>query len=322
MQQHQTTQTQCNFDLFGDAPVPTSLPAKVSPLSRLSQRLATQPIPAPVVALVIPEKVLTRNDIVTAYLEVQNQCEALFKQQRVLEKLMLEGRTVSTFPRFEGIDKLGKSLIDQLTFLAAEKFSSGSSRLKIDSQEILEKIGSTKWQSEFDRSYQKNGEDAKSLNVNFDKYWEKLEELYGGDAGIRFGYMQQCEIIKRQLPLDNEAKIVARSGYLSISKQVYTEKEEYGKQKGEYTIGHGYAGNMRELFIALRTFCDWAELPLLRNQLGAQQENICGHYSHFKLRDKTILEGLTIVRFKEKYEFQISTEVAEKFKLFLGEFGC
>jgi hypothetical protein len=303
--QHQQSSSIHTLDLFAgfDLPVNSNRPSLI--LVSEDSPVAKDP---------------TLNSLIPAYVEMRKKIAALYDEQKKLEK-QLFGSVLSDAPQFPRLIKLGETAIHSLVSKASVLFSTPGANLKIDSGEILNRIGQSDWEKNFHDAYRKKGEDPDCLDLDLNQLWSEMETLYGGDAGVKLVFQQQCKILMNEFNLKDDSNIVKKSSHIAISRRVFCEKEDYGSHKGLYKVGYGYISNLREIFIALSAFTDWADLTGLKHDLKQASISLCDHYSHFSPRDKTSLEGLNIVRYKEKIEFQFSFELAEQLMLFLGEFN-
>lgn len=263
------------------------------------------------------------NDVFTRYEKCVSIITGLMGLHHSFEREMF-GSTLAEDVRMTDISKIASSAVNQLVYRAQREFAPSGGSLKIETYEVLEATGQGDWERKFHDASWRNREKTEKPITDFldlNKIWEYLEKTYGGDAGKRLGLTQQANVIIDAFNLNREPEQKRSSSHVSIFKRVYSEKQDYGQDKGRYRLHYNYNQSMSQLFLALVCFAEHAELDALSIAIHPNRHELGSYGYTFDLRSKVNFPGLTIVHYKEKWEFQWSHEAAEKLMLFLGEFG-
>lgn len=259
------------------------------------------------------------NDLFAHFLKYKERIESLASHQASIENDLL-GQSYTRTPNTDSLRDLANSALRTLIHRAEQSFAPSGGKLSIDSSEVLEETNQSDWERKFSDTW-RNGDHQSTQPLDLDAIWKFLEESYGGEAGIKAGYRQQAVLLVKQLNLASSEGMKRTASSVIAVRRLYSEKKDWGPDKGKYEIHHGSRGDLNLLWCAISCFAEWADLDALAIAIHPCR-HLLGDYNYaFQSRDKHQFPGLEVVMFKDRMEFRFSHEVAEKLKLFLGSFA-
>lgn len=277
--------------------------------------------------LVIEPLKRSLNEVFTRYRAMAIAIEHLAKKQQEFELEYL-GRQITDTPSLQGIRRIADAALSALFGRAETQFAPAGTQLSINQTEALERNGQENWRMDYERQWDKfrsatrnsaTGDEAPMI-LDLDRLWEDLEQTLGGDAGITAGYKQQAKKIVVFFNLERDNNVNKTKNYFVLTARIWSEKKDYGSNKGMFEPHHSCGQRVREIMQALGCFAKASELNNLAMSLEVRHE-IAGYGFAFNPREKVVFPGMEIALFKDKWEFRFSHTIAEKLMMFLGEYA-
>lgn len=259
------------------------------------------------------------NAVLTRYKQYVADMKAVVARQQSLER-SLYGESITKDADVPCISDIANRAVQLLVRRARSEFAPSGTELDIEVLHVLEATDQGEWEEQFrDRRWRKANPDAMP-EIDLDRIWAYLEGTYGGESGRLAGLRKQAKLIAKEFSLD-EGEMRRTSSYVCCSLRVWSEKKDYGAGNGKYEVSYHSQARLHPIFQALSCFAEWAELDTLSIAVHPRRHSLADYSEYFDLRSKHSFPGLDVVRYKSKWDFQFSLEVAEKLMLFLGEYA-
>lgn len=208
----------------------------------------------------------------------------------------------------ERVKEVARAMIDRMVWLSQDMFAPDGASLKIDKSEVSEACG----YSEYDR----RGKEIDWTEFNPSKVWNYLVENYAGDKGEEEGNRQTAKAIADSFNLKPGAPIRIVSGKTVLERSIYIDSFDK-KWSKKNKISYNCAEGISKSIVALRGFAAWANLADLSESLAYAHHALGGYRSEITSRAAYGGNGIRIITYLNRYEYQLDPSVAEQLMLFL-----
>jgi hypothetical protein len=266
--------------------------------------------PKPVVEL--PK---ARNALFDVYRKLQQDLTALVVETRKIESHLFGDRWESVIktPETKSVDDIAYLAMENLFVQAEQRYAPAGGTLTIDRNDVWRALGME------ERHHWRNIDKGAKVPFDLDNLHAHLDATYGGDAGETTAYRQQAKVLIDFFGFGEAEKMVATARHIECTVQIWSMKKDYAP-KGTLEVSHHNHERIRNAFKAFACAMAWADEHELRAAIA--HSPLTGYCFTFQSRHRESYPGLDIVLFKENWKVRFSHPVAEKLKLFLGQYGA
>lgn len=281
-------------------------------------RAPTQaPAPAPVqVAEALPVELPTeRNALFNIYRKFLTDLTALAIEARNIESHLFgdQWESVIKTPEAKTVDDIAYLAMENLITQAQKRYAPAGGTLEINRAEVWRALGME------ERNHWRNVDRGAEIPFDLDRLHAYLEATYGGDAGETAAYRQQAKVLIDFFGFNRAEGVVATARHVECTVRMWATKKDYAP-KGTLEVHYNNHEHIRKAFQALACAMAWAGEHEL--QAAIAHSPLQGYGFTFTSRHRESYPGLDIVLFKENWRCQFSHKVADKLKMFLGEYGA
>ncbi len=202
--------------------------------------------------------------------------------------------------------KQAENMVGRLVWLATEAFPPTGVKIEINCKDYTDQF---------------LPEDDSFLSLDPMAVWIALREKYSGNGGSDIAHGQSAELLVSLFRLKKGMPMETKAGAVILNLAVYVDSFDLKHFKRK-NLGYGSKGELCKLLVALEAFFSWAEIDLGLN--GLQRLAHRFNHSNYSVESRekiTVASGLNIVTYHNRFEFRFSTELAEKFAIYLSMYG-
>lgn len=209
------------------------------------------------------------------------------------------------------IKEVATAMIERMIWVAQDMFAPAGSSLKIDKSKVMEACG---YREEDYRSHKK------TVWAEFDatKVWGHLVESFGGDKGEEEGYRQTAKAIVDVFYLKPGKPIrMASGGKMILENSIYIDSidKKFSKKN---RVSYNCIEHIVRCITSLRGFAAWANFDDLAHSLYVALRQLGDYHSEITSRAIYGGNGIRIITYLNRYEYQIDPKVAEQLQVFLA----
>lgn len=249
------------------------------------------------------------------YLAKLAELEAEF---RTVERELFgsDWKTVIESPKTQYVRSIAQEAINNLVSQAQKRYAPEAGTLEINQFDVLRATGQEDWAQTYSRK-----DDDNATPLDLDKIRNCLDATYGGPAGEAEAYRQQAKLLIDYFGFARgDGNMEATSKHVACTVRMYAEKKAFGPDKGMLELGYHRREDLPKTFKALACAFAAAGLDDLASQF--RHSRLLGWSFCFKSRHRETFNGLDIVLYSEKWEWQFDHDTANALKLFLGQYGA
>lgn len=291
------------LDLATSSTSSRSTPQPASPIAVAPEPESPPPMPT------------SRNDLFASYREYQKKIAALAFEVRKIEAHLFGDHwdSVINTPETKSPGDIAYLAIENLLKQAEKQYAPPGGTLTIDRSAVFRDLGLD------ERSHWRFIEREAPVPFDLARMHAYLADAYGGDAGETAAYKQAAAELIKFFRFDDTEAVATTKRHVACTVRVWSNHKDYAP-KGTLEVSYNEHQRISRAFQALACVMAWAERYDL--QAALSRSAITGYCFTFKSRQRETFPGLGIVAFKEKWTFEFDHSVAEKLRLFLGQYGA
>lgn len=291
------------LDLATSSTSSRTAPQSASPIAALPEPAPPAPMPT------------SRNDLFESYREYQKKIAAIAIEMRNIEAHLFGDHwdSVINTPETKSPGDIAYLAIENLIKQAEKQYAPPGGTLTIERSDVFRALGLD------ERSHWRFIDRDAPLPFDLARMHTYLADAYGGDAGQTAAYKQAAAELIKFFRFDDSEAVATSKRHVACTVRVWSNHKDYAP-KGTLEVSYNEHQRISRAFQALACAMAWAERPDL--QAALSRAAIAGYCFTFKSRQRETFPGLGIVAFKEKWIFEFDHQVAEKLRLFLGQYGA
>lgn len=186
---------------------------------------------------------------------------------------------------------------------AERTFAPAGGKLAIDESDLNKILGSDRYPERFDPV----------------KFWNVLQDTYGGAKGEETAHRQIARTLSTQFSLERKTEVKMVGGCVVLEKSIWVDdfdKKHYKVNKMSYSCSESILAAMQ----ALAHFAAWANEPDLAADL---RKHPWGSDRVIESRQRISFgrAKLDVITYATRFEFRFAQSLAEQLMIFLGTYG-
>lgn len=201
------------------------------------------------------------------------------------------------------INKIAANFRQAMIRDAERAFAPAGGKLVIDESELNRILGSDRYCDNFDPV----------------KFWNVLQDRYGGAKGEETAHRQIARTLSSQFSLEHKSEVKIVGGCVVLEKHIWVDdfdKKHYKVNKMSYSCAESIQSTMQ----ALAHFAAWANEPDLAAEL---RKHPWGHDRVIESRQRISFgrARLDVITYASRFEFRFAQSLAEQLMIFMGTYG-